>query len=71
MCIRDSFYSHLGSRKELNINTKIMGRPISSSTIIIENYTDSIISIKVSGIAGDSLIEEIINKYKVSIRFYT
>ena len=59
------FYSQLGSRKELNINTKIMGRPISSSTIIIENYTDSIISIKVSGIAGDSLIEEIINKPKI------
>ncbi len=58
------FYSQLGSRKELNINTKIMGQQISSSTIIIENYTDSIISIKVSAIAGDSLIEEILNHPK-------
>jgi len=54
-----SYYSHIGNRTELNINGNLMGKEIISSTVIIQNYLNATMSINVSAVINDSIIDNI------------
>jgi len=62
-----SYYSKIGNRIEVDINGTIMGKDIVSSTIMIQNYIDSIMSIYITATINDSIINNSIKNISIPI----
>ena len=57
-----SYYSEVGNRMEMNTRGKIMGQHIVSSTIIVQNYVDSIMVTKVTALVNDSIMDDVFHE---------